>query len=212
MRGSDSKELSRLIMFEKVLAIIVMSAVLPMHVSFAEAPLQSPANVDPNATGPTDYRIGSGDVLSIMTYKEPEFSGSFQVRYDGKITMPLVGDIVAANRTPTQLSKQLEEQIGQFVELPRVTVAIATPQSAEYFVLGKVAKQGAFPYHRALRVAQALAIAGGFQEFAKKDDIVVIREVAGKQIHFSFNYDDFLGKKRLAGNLILLPGDTIVVP
>lgn len=167
---------------------------------------------DPRMQPPTDYYIGAGDVLRIHTWKEADFSGSFQVRYDGRITMPLVGDIKVSGRTPTELSSQLEEAIGRFVEMARVTVAIEQANSAQFFVLGKVAQQGAFPYTRPIRVAQALAIAGGFQEFAKLDQIFVIRDDAGRQIYFPFNYDDFMDKRQLGGNMVLQPGDTIVVP
>lgn len=161
---------------------------------------------------PTDYKIGAGDVLRIVTWKEPDFSGSFFVRYDGKITIPFVGDIQVAGQTPTELSTSMEEQIGHFVDLPRVTVAIEEPNSAQFFVLGKVAQQGAFPYTSPIRLVQALALAGGFQEFAKLDQIFVIREVSGQLIHFPFNYNDLVSKRQLNGNLVLQPGDTIVVP
>ena len=161
---------------------------------------------------PTKYVIGAGDVLQIHTWKEADFSGSFQVRYDGRITMPLVGDILVAGRTPEEISLELEDTIGRFVEMANVTVAIEQPNSAQFFVLGKVAQQGAFPYTRPIRVAQALALAGGFQEFAKLDQIFVIRDVDGRLIYFPFNYDDFMDKRKLGGNMVLLPGDTIVVP
>ncbi len=166
---------------------------------------------DPNRL-PTDYRIGAGDVLRIITWKEADFSGSFFVRYDGKITIPFVGDVPVAGQTPSALSTKLEERIGHFVDLARVTVAIEEPNSARFFVLGKVAQQGAFPYTSPIRVVQALARAGGFQEFAKLNQIFVIRDVGGQLIHFPFNYDELVGKRQLRGNLVLQPGDTIVVP
>jgi polysaccharide export outer membrane protein len=167
---------------------------------------------DPRMQPPTEYSIGAGDVLQILTWKEADFSGSFFVRYDGRITMPLVGDILVAGRTPDQLSKQLEENIGRFVELARVSVSIEEPNSAQFFVLGKVAQQGVFPYTRPIRIAQALALAGGLQEFAKLNQIFVIRDVDGRLIYFPFNYNDFMDKRQLGGNMVLQPGDTIVVP
>ncbi len=188
-----------------VVSFLALSIPLALHAEQAAVP-------DPRAQGPTDYVIGGGDVLQIMTWKEADFTGTFRVRYDGKITLPLVGDVLAAGRTPEQLSAHLEEQIGRFVELAQVTVAIAEPNSAQFFVIGKVAKQGAFPYNGAIRVVQALALAGGFQEFAKLDQIFVIREMAGHLRYFPFNYDDLVGKRKLGGNMTLLPGDTIVVP
>lgn len=205
---SEFKELCRRIMN------VLMQALVLAVVASAPAALVAGAQQAPNPRmqAPTEYSIGAGDVLQILTWKEADFSGSFLVRYDGRITMPLVGDILVAGRTPTQLSTQLEEAIGRFVELARVTVAIEQPNSAQFFVLGKVAQQGAFPYTRPIRVAQALAIAGGFQEFAKLSQIFVIRDVNGRLIYFPFNYDDFRDKRKLGGNLVLQPGDTIVVP
>lgn len=164
------------------------------------------------ATQPGEYRIGPGDVLRILTWKEADFSGVFPVRFDGKITIPFVGDIDAAGRTPMELKGELEESIGRIVEVARVSVSIEQANSARFFVLGKVAQQGAFPYTGPLRIAQALALAGGFQEFAKLGQIFVIREVNGELIYFPFNYDDFVNRRQLTGNLVLLPGDTIVVP
>jgi polysaccharide export outer membrane protein len=161
---------------------------------------------------PTDYRIGAGDVLRILTWKEADFSGSFLVRFDGKITVPFVGDIAVSGRTPDELKGELEEKIGGFVDVARVSVAIEEPNSARFFVLGKVATQGAFPYTAPVRVAQAIALAGGFEEFAKLDQIFVIREVEGELIYFPFNYDDMVNRRQLGSNLILQPGDTIVVP
>lgn len=188
---------------------LVLAVVLSASTAFAAGAQTVP---DPRMQGPTEYKIGAGDVLQILTWKEADFSGSFYVRYDGRITIPLVGDILVAGRTPEQLSRQLEEAIGRLVEMARVTVAIEQPNSAEFYVLGKVAQQGAFPYTRPIRVAQALALAGGFQEFAKLEQIFVIRDVDGRLIYFPFNYDDFMDKRKLGGNLVLQPGDTIVVP
>ena len=188
---------------------MVLVAVLNAATALATGAQKAP---DPRMQAPTEYSIGAGDVLQILTWKEADFSGSFLVRYDGRITMPLVGDLLVSGRTPEQLSKELEKAVGRFVEMARVTVAIEQPNSAQFFVLGKVAQQGAFPYTRPIRVAQALAIAGGFQEFAKLNQIFVIREVDGQLIYFPFNYDDFMDKRKLGGNLVLQPGDTIVVP
>lgn len=162
--------------------------------------------------GPVEYRIGPGDVLRILTWKEADFSGSFLVRFDGKITIPFVGDVAVSGRTPSELKGQLEQTIGRFVDVARVSVAIDQPNSARFFVLGKVAQQGAFPYTGPIRLAQALALAGGFQEFAKLDQIFVIREVNGELIYFPFSYTDFVNRRQLSGNLVLFPGDTIVVP
>jgi len=192
-----------------VLALILLFPGISSS-AFPETRRTQPAPGKGSQTG--DYKIGPGDVLRILTWKEADFSGSFPVRFDGKITIPFVGDVDVAGRTPTELKGELEETIGRFVDVARVSVAIEKPNSARFFVLGKVAQQGAFPYDGPLRVAQALALAGGFQEFAKLEQIFVIREVNGELIYFPFNYSDFVNRRQLGGNLILFPGDTIVVP
>jgi polysaccharide export outer membrane protein len=178
--------------------------------AFPETRQSQPPQRQGSETG--DYKIGPGDVLRILTWKEADFSGSFPVRFDGKITIPFVGDIEVAGRTPTELKGELEESIGRFVDVARVSVAIEQANSAQFFVLGKVSQQGAFPYTGPLRIAQALALAGGFQEFAKLEQIFVIREVNRELIYFPFNYSDFVNRRQLSGNIVLLPGDTIVVP
>ena len=193
--------------FGLALILLILGALTS---AFPETRRTQPSPRRGSQTG--DYKIGAGDVLRILTWKEPDFSGSFPVRFDGKITIPFVGDVDVAGRTPTELKGELEESIGRFVDVARVSVAIEQPNSARFFVLGKVSKQGAFPYDGPLRVAQALALAGGFMEFAKLEQIFVIREVNGELIYFPFNYADFVNRRQLTGNLILLPGDTIVVP
>ncbi len=191
------------------LALIIITIGLATS-AFPQTPRRPAPPQKGNQTG--DYKIGPGDVLRILTWKEADFSGSFPVRFDGKITIPFVGDIDVAGRTPTELKGELEENIGRFVDVARVSVAIEQPNSARFFVLGKVSKQGVFPYDGPLRIAQALALAGGFEEFAKLEQIFVIREVNGELIYFPFNYADFVNRRQLSGNLVLLPGDTIVVP
>lgn len=188
--------------------ILLALAISPS--AFSET--QSPQQVQRPGSETGDYKIGPGDVLRILTWKEEDFSGSFPVRFDGRITIPFVGDIDVAGRTPTELKGELEETIGRFVEVARVSVSIEQPKSARFFILGKVSTQGAFPYDGPLRIAQALALAGGFQEFAKLEQIFIIREVNGELIYYPFNYSDFVNRRQLSGNLILLPGDTIIVP
>lgn len=159
-----------------------------------------------------DYAIGAGDVLQVLAWQEPDFSGEFLVRYDGKLTIPIVGDVSVSGLTPEQVSRLLEGQLSRYIETARVTVTVAQPNSAQIFIIGKVAKQGAFPYIGPLRVVQALALAGGFQEFAKLDRIFVIREVGGNLIYLPVNYDDLIDQRKLGANFHLLPRDTIVVP
>lgn len=158
------------------------------------------------------YLIGPGDVLQILVWNEPDFSGDFTVRFDGKMTLPLVGEVDAAGRTTDQVSGYLAEELKRFVEAPRVTVSVAEANSARFFVLGKVATQGAFPYTGRIRVVQALAMAGGFLEFAKLDKIMVIRERQGELVSLQVNYQRLVDNQDLEANVVIQPGDTIIVP
>ena len=158
------------------------------------------------------YTIGPGDVIQLLVWKEPDFSGSFGVRFDGRITVPLVGDVQAAGRTPPEFSAFIEERLRRFLEVPQVTATVAEANSARYFVIGKVNNQGAFPYIGPIRVVQALALAGGFQEFASLSKIFVIREVNGNLTYLPVNYKQIEDDRNLRPNIPLLSGDTIVVP
>ena len=159
------------------------------------------------------YSIGPGDVIEVTVWKEPDFSGTFTVRLDGKITIPLLGDVASSGRTPEELSDHLKIELARYIESPQVTVAVVETRSARYFVLGKVAIQGEFPYSGPTRVVQALAMAGGFLDFAKLDKIFVLREVEdGDLVYYRVNYKQLVDDRSLEVNILILPGDTIIVP
>jgi polysaccharide export outer membrane protein len=188
-------------------------------VSFAKTSAQFSESEDGSDTltaGSSDtglqYIIGPGDVLQVSVWKETDFTVSVNVRFDGKVTLPLVGDVQAEGRTPEQLGGDLEQRLSEYIELPQVTVSVTEPNSARYFVIGKVGKQGAYPFTGPVTVVQALALAEGFQEFAKRDKVFVIRVENGKQIGLQVEYDRLEGGKDLESNILLQPGDTIVVP
>lgn len=170
---------------------------------------QTPRGPEPKL----EYRIGSGDVLQIFVWKEPEFSRDVAVRMDGKMTVPLLGDVSAAGRTPQQLAAELATGLGRFLSAPQVTVGVSQANSSRFYVVGKVARPGEFPLNGRLTVLQALALAGGLLEYAKADQIMVIRpDAAQGQTFVPFNYKRIEEAKDLGQNIVLLPGDTIVVP
>jgi len=158
------------------------------------------------------YLIRPGDVVKISVWKEPDLSMQATVRFDGKISMPLAGDVDASDRTPKQLAAELQRELSRFVEVPQVSVLVTEVNSARYFVIGRVTNQGAFPYTGPLTIVQALALAGGFEDFAKRDKIFVIREAAGKQTTLTVDYEKLVAERDLKYNIKVLPGDTIVVP
>lgn len=159
------------------------------------------------------YRIGNGDILSIFTWKEPDLSiESATVRLDGKITFPLVNDIQAAGLTPMALKETLEKRLGGYVDTPIVTVMVLQANSQRYYVLGEVQRIGEYPIEKNMTVLQAFAVAGGFTEWASKKEILLIRNVAGKQTVFRINYNDILKGRNLDSNMRIQADDTIVVP
>jgi polysaccharide export outer membrane protein len=160
------------------------------------------APVDPKA-----YKIGAEDVLAVRVWREPDLSGNVVVRPDGKITLPLIGDVFAKDKTPEELSKDLTEAYGSILTSPRVSVAVMQVLSRKYFVSGQVQKSGAMPLVTPITVMEALSFAG-MTEWAKKSKIVVMR---GNE-RLKFNYNDVLKGKNLQQNIQLQNGDHIFVP
>jgi len=158
------------------------------------------------------YLVQPGDVLQVFVWKEPDLSRDVMVRLDGKITMPLVGDLIAAGRTPEELGQQITEKLGRYVNAPQVTLGVAQPNSVRFFIVGEVLHPGAFPLTAKTTVVQALAQAGGFKEFAKPDRILIVRGQPGSQKFVPVNYRKLESGSDMSQNVVLLPGDTIVVP
>jgi polysaccharide export outer membrane protein len=179
------------------------------------APVQPEAPPEATPTLPDwsmDYAIQPGDVIRIVVWKEEELTGNHTVRLDGHVTMPLLGDIKASGRMPKDLAKEISEAIKVFIERPNVTVGMVSANNARFFVIGEVGTSGSFPMFGRTTVVQGLALAGGFQEFAKKGDIRILRFVGEDQVSIIFNFDEVQKGLNLAQNIVLLPGDTIIVP
>lgn len=170
------------------------------------------AELTPTIDPSIEYYINPGDVLTISVWKEPELSKNATVRWDGQITIPLLGDVSASGRTPLDLGQELQRELARFVQAPQVTVGVAQANSARFFVIGQVNRSGSFPLIGRVTVLQALALAGGFSTFAKKDKIVVIRDLRGTQEVLQVNYKKLMEGKDLRTNVVLRPGDTVVVP
>lgn len=167
------------------------------------------------APGSTDphYVIGAQDVLDISVWREPEVSRTVPVRPDGKISLPLLGDVQAAGKTPMNLSRDITELLKRFIAEPQVTVIVTQINSQRIYIMGEVGRAGAYPLLPGMTVLQALSNAGGFSLFAKLKDIYVIRTAEdGSQTKHPFNYKDVIRGKRPEQNLELKAGDTIVVP
>lgn len=171
-----------------------------------ETTQHQPANTDPN------YVIGGQDVLDISVWKEPDLTRSVPVRPDGKISLPLLNDVQAAGLTPSQLAAQITESLKKFVTNPQVTVIVSAINSQRVYILGEVNRAGAYPLLPQMNVLQALSSAGGFTQFANPKKIYVMRTTNGKQEKYPFNYNNVIKGKDADENIVLLPGDTIVIP
>ena len=174
-----------------------------------------PDNSKPEPTAATTdpaYVIGPEDVLDINVWKEPDVSRVVPVRPDGRISLPLINDVVAAGTTPQQLAHNVTDKLRQFINGPQVTVIVTQINSQRVFVVGEVLRAGAFPLIPGMTVLQALSSAGGFTTFADVKKIHVMRLRDGKHIELPFNYRDVLKGDNPDQNIKLEPGDTVVVP
>ena len=159
------------------------------------------------------FVIGNDDVLAISVWKEPELTKSVPVRSDGRISLPLVGEIQATGRTPLQLETEITEKLKSFITTPEVTVIVEKVNSRKYNVLGEVTKPGSYPLTTSTTVMDAIAAAGGFRDFAKKSGVYVLRKSAdGHEERLKFNYKEFVKGKDSGQNVKLEPNDTIIVP
>jgi len=160
-----------------------------------------------------DYLIGSGDVLEIMTWKEPDLSRpEVIVRTDGKISFPLLNDVQAAGLSALELKRVLENGLKDYVANPVVTVNLLRLESQKFYVLGEVINTGEYPLTKNLTVLQAFAMAGGFTEWASKKEIILMRQEGGKEKIYRINYKDIAKGKDLSQNIMLKADDTIIVP
>lgn len=159
------------------------------------------------------FIIGAGDVLAVNVWKEPDISRSVPVRSDGKISLSLIGDVQAEGLTPLKLEQSIADKLKNYISEPSVTVIVQQINSEKFNVLGMVARPGSYPLTSASTVLDAIAIAGGFRDFAKKKSIYVLRQNPdGTQTRLPFNYKDVIKGQKLTENVKLRPRDTIVVP
>jgi polysaccharide export outer membrane protein len=160
------------------------------------------------------YKIGVGDVLQIITWKEPDFSrDQVLVRLDGKISFPLLDDIKAAGRTPYQLKQTIAALLKHYLDAPDVTVVVRDPASQKFYVLGEVNKTGEYPLLKEMTVIQAFAVAGGFTQWATKKEIILIRKKGdGGNTVIKIDYKKLSQGNGLEQNIRLNADDTIIVP
>jgi polysaccharide export outer membrane protein len=157
-----------------------------------------------------DYRLVTGDKLRVEVYKDAQLSQSLQIRPDGKIALPLIGDVAAAGKTPTELRDTLTASLREYITNPVVTVIVVETTPGSVFIMGEVSKPGAQPINGPTSILQVLAMAGGFRDFAHTKDIRILRKTPTGLRTIEFNYNEAI--KATGAPLMLEAGDTVIVP
>ncbi len=204
-------------------ASIVAGCCLIVLVSTARVDAQTVAETSPPAAAqpaprggaiiaPPDYVIGPHDVLGVVFWREPDMSADVVVRPDGMITLPLLNDVKAAGLRPTELRDILNERAADFITSPESTVVVKEINSRKVFITGEVGKPGAYDLPGPTTVVQLIAMAGGLNEFADDENIVILRIERGYAMSYEVNYREVSRRINVRQNLPLLPGDTVIVP
>ena len=211
----------------RMMAFMMLLSVAAWTQSSATSGQQAPAEGDKadkntaenrasgSHTGSSDntYVIGANDVLAISVWKEPDVSRTVPVRSDGKISLPLVGELQASGQTPRQLEQEIIKRLQSYISEPEVTVIVTDSKSQKVNILGMVARPGAYLLTSSTTVLDAIAMAGGFKDFAKQKSVYVLRQAPdGTQKRIPFNYKEVIKGKNPEQNIRLQAGDTVVVP
>lgn len=179
----------------------------------AVASLNQPASSSTSKSHDDSFVIGNDDILAINVWKEPDISRSIPVRSDGKISLPLVGEVQAAGRTPLKLEQDIAGKLRSYISEPEVTVMVQQINSEKFNILGQVTRPGSYPLTNSATVLDAIAVAGGFRDFAKQKSIYILRQnPGGGESRIPFNYKEVVKGKNPEQNIKLEPHDTIVVP
>jgi polysaccharide biosynthesis/export protein len=181
--------------------ILLLGFLVSAGTAGAQAPVQD-----------SDYKIGPNDVLTIFVWKETELTRDVTVMPDGKITYPLIGEIMAQGQTASELKKAIADKLQNFVTAPEVTVIVKQSLSQVIYSIGKLTRPGPYPLAPNMTVMQAISAAGGFTDWADTKNILIVRREGGKETQIKFNYKEFTSGEKLEQNILLKPGDTLVVP
>ena len=192
------------------LLLLALASIGWAQAKTSEDATASPDKMPASVAG-ADYVIGAEDTLHISVWKEPDLTETLPVRPDGKISMPLLNDVPAAGMTPTQLAASITEKLKKYVADPRVTVVVTAMNSQRIYITGEVLHPGPTALTPNMTVLQALAGAG-FSQFANTKGIYVLRTVEGKQQKIPVHYKKLIRGEGVDQNILLKPGDTVVVP
>lgn len=174
----------------------------------------APIHADATATI-SDYKIGPGDSLEIFVWRQPDLSSKAPVRPDGKISVPLIEDVVAAGKTPSELGDEIEGVLAKYVQNPQVTIVVSNfvGQFAEQIrVVGQAATPQAIPYRNGMTVLDAMITAGGLSDLAAGNRSVIVRKVDEEEVVYRVRLDDLLRNGDVGANVDLIPGDVLIIP
>lgn len=201
-------------LFAVSLLCVLLTGSVHAQAPAAAKPIPTPAQPAVQGVAHDDsYVIGPSDVLAINVWKEPDISRSVPVRSDGKISLPLAGELQAGGQTPKQLEQEITKKLASYIAEPEVTVMVSESKSQRINVLGQVSRPGAYQLASSMTVLDAIATAGGFKDFAKQKSIYILRQKPdGTQERIPFNYKDVIKGKNTEQNIKLEARDTVVVP
>lgn len=191
--------------------LLLVTLIIAAHAAGPQ-PNRNGAGAKPDPEAPA-YRIGPGDVLQIEVWKEPDVSTpSVTVRPDGRVSLPMVGEVRVSDLMPAELEAILVEKLGVMIRNARVTVTVRDANSHKVYLIGEVRREGAIRMAGPMTVLQALAEAGGISDYAKRKQIYILRVTGGRQVRLPFDYEAVVKGQKVEQNVKLLPGDTVVVP
>ena len=176
-----------------------------------ELPPAPPASSLPSG----EYRIGPGDSLNIFVWRNPELTVTVPVRPDGRVSIPLVEDVVAINKTPTELAREYEQRLGKYIREPLVTVIVTNfvgPFPEQVRIVGEAAQPRSLPYRADMTVLDAMIAVGGLTRYAAGNDSVIVRNVSGTQTTYTVHLRDLLRDGDISSNVALQPGDILIIP
>ena len=176
-------------------------------------PSQGPAVCPEPASMSPEYVIGPGDTVNIFVWREPELSGTIPVRADGKISISLVEDMVAVGKTPSQLARDVEEVLAEYLRLPKVNIIVVEEGGSNQIqVLGNVVSPQSIPYREDLTLLDVIVAAGGLDQFAAGNRSRIIREIDGQTVECDVRVSDLMAGKDMGQNIDLYPGDVLIIP
>ncbi|MFO1407113.1 MAG: XrtA/PEP-CTERM system exopolysaccharide export protein [Steroidobacteraceae bacterium] len=177
-------------------------------------PADAPASSVLSAEEEASYVIGPGDQLQVFVWRNPELSTTVPVRPDGKISTPLVNDLVAVGKSPAQLSKDIEQVLGEYIRSPQVSVIVLQARSAysEVRVVGEVLRPQAVPYRSGMTVLDVVLAVGGLNPYAAGNRAKIVRKENGKDTDIRVKLEDLLNDGDMSQNVAVKPGDVLVVP